>query len=148
MSITIEIIEPVNAKHLIEALDEYQKTLYPPESNHLDSIEILSAPNVRFYGAIENEEIIAIGSVKLFEDYGEIKRIFVPVPHRGKRLAQKIMAAIEQELVKNNICASRLETGPESIEAVSLYSKLGYKTRQAFGNYQADPLSVFMEKKL
>ena len=148
MSITIEKIDPKEAEHLIAELDEYQKTLYPPESNHLDSIETLSAANVRFYGARENEQIIAIGSVKLFDDYGEIKRIYVPVAHRGKRLAQNIMAVLETELIANGIFISRLETGPQSKDAIGLYLKLGYLERGKFGTYKLDPLSTFMEKKL
>ena len=148
MSINIERIDPKEAEHLIHELDEYQKTLYPPESNHLDSIETLRAANVRFYGARENAEIIAIGSVKLFADYGEIKRIYVPVAHRGKRLAQNIMAVLEAELVANGIFISRLETGPESKDAIGLYLKLGYVERGKFGSYPLDPLSTFMQKNL
>jgi len=148
MSINIEKIDPKEAEHLIHELDEYQKTLYPPESNHLDSIETLSAANVRFYGARENGEIVAIGSVKLFDDYGEIKRIYVPVAHRGKRLAQNIMGVLERELMANGIFISRLETGPQSKDAIGLYMKLGYAERGKFGSYPLDPLSTFMEKKL
>jgi putative acetyltransferase len=146
MSVTIEKIDPKEAEHLILELDEYQKTLYPPESCHLDSIEALSAPNVHFYGARENNEIIAIGSVKLFDDYGEIKRIYVPIVHRGKQLAKKIMAVLENELVNNGIYLSRLETGPKSKDAIGLYLKLGYTERGPFGSYKTDPLSTFMEK--
>lgn len=148
MSVIIEKIEAREAKHLIHNLDEYLKTLYPPDSNHLDSIETLSAPNVLFYGARENNEIIAIGSVKLFDDYGEIKRIYVPIAHRGKQLAQNIMIVLEDELAANGIYISRLETGHKSKDAIGLYLKLGYIERSRFGSYKADPLSTFMEKKL
>ena len=103
MSVTIEKIKPIEAKHLIDELDEYQSTLYPPDSLHLDTIETLSAANVHFFGVRENGEIIAIGSVKMFEDYGEIKRIYVPVLHRGKQFAQQIIAVLESQLINNGI---------------------------------------------
>ncbi|NQZ30216.1 MAG: GNAT family N-acetyltransferase [Oceanospirillaceae bacterium] len=148
MPVTIEKINPLEAQHLINELDAYQSTLYPPDSLHLDSAETLSTANVSFYGAKENEQIIAIGAVKMFEDYGEIKRIYVPVAHRGKQLAQKIMAVLESELLAKQIYCSRLETGPASKDAISLYSKLGYIERGPFGSYKPDPLSTFMEKKL
>lgn len=148
MSVIIEKIDPLEAEHLIQALDEYQRTLYPSESLHLDTTETLSAANVRFYGARESAEIIAIGAVKMFDDYGEIKRIFVPVKHRGKQLAQKIMAVLESELIDHHIYLSRLETGPASKDAIRLYLKAGYIERGPFGSYPSDPLSTFMEKKL
>ncbi len=148
MSVTIEKINPVEAKHLIDELDQYQSTLYPPDSLHLDTIETLSAANVRFFGVRDNGEIIAIGSVKLFEDYGEIKRIYVPVLHRGKQFAQQIIAVLESQLINNGIYLARLETGPKSRDAIGLYLKLGYFERGPFGSYQPDPLSTFMEKKL
>lgn len=148
MPVIIEKIDPSEAKHLIHELDEYQSTLYPPESLHLDNTETLSAENVSFYGARENNHIIAIGAVKLFTDYGEIKRIYVPIAHRGKQLAQKIISVLEGELTANGIDLSLLETGPKSKDAIGLYLKLGYTERGPFGSYQPDPLSTFMEKKL
>lgn len=148
MGVEIEIIDPAAAADLIDELDAYQKTLYPPESNHLDSIETLKQSNVRFLGATEAGAIIAIGSVKIFDDYGELKRIYVPKRHRGKGLAQRIVKALEQELLTHGVRVSRLETGPKSVAAIRLYEKLGYVERGPFGSYPPDPLSTFMEKRL
>ena len=78
--LTIKPVDPTQdeVRHLIEQLDEYQSGLYPPESNHLDSIEELSKSNAFFLAAYRNSEICGIGSVKIIEDYGEIKRVYVP----------------------------------------------------------------------
>lgn len=148
MDVEIEVIDPAAAADLIDELDAYQKTLYPPESNHLDSIDTLKQSNVCFLGAIEAGDIIAIGSVKIFDDYGELKRIYVPKRHRGKGLAQRIVRALEQELLTHGVGVSRLETGPKSVAAIRLYEKLGYVERGPFGSYPPDPLSTFMEKHL
>lgn len=144
----IEQIDPDEAENLISELDEYQKKLYPPESCHLDSLETLQGSNVRFYGVIEDGEIIAIGSVKLFTNYGEVKRLYVPVEQRRKGLAKMIMGKLEDTLIKNSIYISRLETGPESREAIKFYLNFGYIEREKFGDYKDDPLSTFMEKLL
>ena len=144
----VKQIDPVEAKGLIAELDEYQNKLYPPESCHLDSIETLQSKKVRFYGVVENNEIIAIGSVKLFEKYGEIKRLYVPIAQRRKGLARMLMAELENVLVRNNIFISRLETGPYSKAAIQFYSNYGYKERDKYGAYKEDPLSTFMEKSL
>ena len=144
----IRHINPIQAKALIEELDSYQSRLYPAESCHLDSIETLQADNVTFLAAFENQEIIAIGSVKLFDTYGELKRIYVPKKQRGKQLAQKIIAALELVVKQQQLDWVKLETGPASVEAVNLYKKLGYQKCQKFGNYQDDPHSIFMQKQL
>ena len=98
----IKLIDPINAEDLIKELDEYQSKLYPPDSCHLDSIETLRDENSYFYGAIENEEIVAIGSVKIFSDYGELKRIYVPPKQRKKGLAVKIINKLETLLISKN----------------------------------------------
>ena len=144
----IELINPERAESLINELDVYQSKLYPPDSCHLDNIETLQSENVYFYGAIENNEVVAIGSVKLFQDYGELKRIYVPISQRRKGLAKRIIEKLESLLISKKIFLSRLETGPYSKDAISLYEKLGYSICDKFGSYKDDPLSTFMEKKL
>jgi len=144
----IEMINPKDAEHLIIELDAYQSTLYPSESCHFDSIETLQSSNVKFCGVIEKSNIIAIGSVKIFNDYGELKRIYVPIAHRGKGLAIKIIQKLESLLLDCNIQIVKLETGPYSKDAIQLYEKLGYGICDKFGSYNDDPLSTFMEKQL
>lgn len=144
----IQRIDPKQAENLIKELDAYQSKLYPPDSCHLDSIEMLQNENAYFYGVIENEEIVAIGSVKVFDNYGELKRIYVPPTQRRKGLAKKIIDELEALLISKDIFLSRLETGPYSKDAIGLYRKLGYSICEKFGAYKDDLLSTFMEKKL
>jgi len=144
----IQRINPKQAENLIKELDAYQSKLYPPDSCHLDSIETLQNENAYFYGVIENDEIVAIGSVKIFDNYGELKRIYVPPTQRRKGLAKKIIDKLEALLISKDIFLSRLETGPYSKDAIGLYEKLGYSICGKFGSYKDDLLSTFMEKKL
>ena len=144
----IEIIDPSRAKHLIDELDAYQASLYPAESNHLESLEVLRSERMVFLGALEDGAVLAIGSVKLCEEYGEIKRLYVPHTHRGKGLAKKIMVELERLLADRELAWARLETGVHQSEAIGLYEALGYCMCEPFGDYLPDPLSVFMEKKL
>lgn len=146
--ITIVEIDPEEAIRLIEELDAYQASLYPAESNHLDSLDTLRHENVTMLGAKKNKHLMAIGAVKVFRDYGEIKRVFVPEIHRGKGLAKKLMAALEQILIDRSIGAAKLETGIHQHGAIGLYQKLGYQVCLPFGSYRPDPLSVFMSKNL
>ena len=144
----IETIDPGRALHLIDELDAYQASLYPAESNHLEPLEVLRSDRMVFLGVIEGDEVLAIGSVKLCEGYGEIKRLYVPHPQRGKGLAKKIMVELERLLADRKLAWARLETGVHQSEAIGLYEALGYRMCEPFGDYLPDPLSVFMEKKL
>jgi putative acetyltransferase len=58
------------------------------------------------------------------------------------------MEALENHLVEQARPYARLETGIHQPEAIGLYQKLGYYRINPFGDYQEDPLSIFMEKKL
>lgn len=141
-------IDPGQARSLVDQLDVYQAALYPAQSNHLDSLDTLCRENVKMFGAKERGQLIAMGAVKIYRDYGEIKRVFVPPAHRNKGLAKKIMAALERCLVQQSIRFSKLETGIYQKEAIALYQKLGYQQSLAFGPYTPDFFSVFMVKKL
>jgi len=148
--IRIKQVDPTRAEviELIHQLDEYQESMYPPESNHLDSIAELSKPNVIFHAAYADSEICGIGAVKVLNDYGEIKRLYVPEKHRGKGIAKEIVKELENCLVNRSIFTARLETGIHQHEAIDLYKKRGYSEIAPFGDYTEDPLSVFMEKKI
>ena len=141
-------INPAEAAGLINELDDYVSALYPPESNHLESIEDLSRNNVRMFGCKINGQIVATGAVKLMDTYGEIKRLYVSPQCRGKKIASEMMERLELEIQKNNLEFSRLETGIHQPEAIALYKNHGYVTCRPFGNYTEDPLSLFMEKKI
>ena len=148
--ILIQQVDPTQGQvaELIHQLDEYQESMYPSESNHLDSIDELSKTNVDFLAAYADSEICGIGAVKVLNDYGEIKRLYVPEKYRGKGIAKEIVKELENCLVKRSIFTARLETGIHQHEAIDLYKKLGYSETAPFGDYTKDPLSVFMEKKI
>ncbi|MGB8326252.1 MAG: GNAT family N-acetyltransferase [Steroidobacteraceae bacterium] len=150
------IIRPLDpedpaAERFIGQLDAYQIALYPPESNHLESIAALKRPNVAMFGGYLGDELVACGAVKFMDDdgrYVEVKRVFVPQGYRGRGLAQAIMAHLEAHALRQGVTVARLETGVRQPEALRLYEKLGYTYREPFGRYRVDPLSVFMEKRL
>lgn len=145
---TLQRIQPQCAAHLIAELDDYLNMLYPAESNHLATITALSQPNVKMMGYYQDGVLCAIGAVKVTADYGEIKRVYVQPAHRGQGLARQIMYALEAILLKKNRQFAYLETGIYQPAAIALYQRLGYVECQPFGDYQPDPLSVFMVKPL
>lgn len=136
-------------RDMISALDAYQASLYPPESNHLEPVEKLVTPDYYFIAAWQDHEVLGMASFRRIKKaYVEIKRLYVPHQYRGMGLAIRLMDALEKKAVQEGYPEARLETGIHQNEALKLYEKLGYEQTGPFGLYQADPLSVFMCKKL
>ena len=136
---------------LLQQSRDYQNELYPAESVHQDDTSSLLSGGVYFIGAYSGKVLLGIGAVKLFDTvpaYGEIKNLFIPPEHRGLGAAKVIMAALESHLVDKEVNLCRLETGPSQIESIGLYQRLGYRKCGLYGDYQPDPLSLFMEKEI
>lgn len=136
---------------LIEALDAYQLSLYPAESNHLDSLDELGKSNVLFLCACDGDTVVGCAAAKVVEDaerYGEIKRMYVAPAYRGQGLSRRLLRELEGCLLDRDVQIARLETGIRQPEALALYERTGYRKRTPFGNYTDDPWSVFMEKNL
>ena len=149
MHIALESVDQPDIVALIDALDAYQGALYPAESNYHLSVEALKARNVLF--AVVRDDagvVIGCGAVVLFDDYGELKRMFVPQAQRGRGVAKAIITYLEAHAVQRNCQLLRLETGIHQPEALSLYASAGYERRGPYGDYPEDPLSVFMEKAI
>lgn len=143
-------LEP-GIRSLIDALDAYQLSLYPAESNHLDSLDELTAGNVIFLCACSEQTAVGCGAVKVLEipeRYGEIKRLYVEPAYRGQGLSRRLMEELEARLLDRDVHIARLETGVHQPEALGLYERMGYHERAPFGDYVEDPLSVFLEKQL
>jgi putative acetyltransferase len=59
-----------------------------------------------------------------------------------------LLVDLERRMRLAGIRLVRLETGNFQAEALQLYQSAGYVRRGPFGEYEIDPLSVFMEKQL
>ena len=147
----VSAVDAARIRKLVARSDAYLSALYPPQSNHAEPLDALLGPDAVFLVADVDGEPAACGAVKFCngaERYGEIKRVFVAEEHRGKRLAISIIDRLEAKLIANDIRLVRLEAGPLQPEALGLYRRLGYAECGPFGDYVADPLSVFMQKRL
>jgi putative acetyltransferase len=122
--------------------------LYPPSSNHFLDLDQLARPDIRFFVARRDGAPLACGALRVAAGYGEVKRMYVAPAARGQGLGRAILATIEGEAVREGLAVVRLETGARQPEALALYRSAGYVDCGPFGEYQRDPLSLFMEKRL
>jgi GNAT superfamily N-acetyltransferase len=134
---------------LVEALDDYQRGLYPAESNHLLDLAALLRPEVLFAVARDVQgEAVGIAALVQQGDAGELKRMFVPTSQRGRGTAKALLAWLQAQALRRGLRRLQLETGIHQPEAIGLYERAGFVRRGPFGDYREDPLSVFMEKPL
>ncbi|ENN85721.1 putative acetyltransferase protein [Rhizobium freirei PRF 81] len=148
LRITVESPRQNGVVRLLDMSDAYAASLYPPQSNHMLDLASLEKPGVTFWVArIEGNIVGCCALVEAGDGTAEIKRMFVDPAARGRSVARKLMETIEATALEKRLAAIRLETGIYQPEAISLYKRFGYVEIPAFGSYQPDPLSLFMEKR-
>ena len=134
---------------LIVESDAYMRSLYPAGSNHLIDAEALAAPDTVFLTG--RRDGILLGSIAyrvVAPGHAEMKRLFVREHARGAGIGRKLLMALEDEARRRGIDRISLETGIKQPEAIGLYRACGYQGCNPFGDYRADPLSLFMTKRL
>ncbi|HEY0586185.1 MAG TPA: GNAT family N-acetyltransferase [Pseudoduganella sp.] len=147
MDIKLETPNQPEVVALIDLLDTYQLSLYPPESVYALDMNSLLQPNVLFAVARNPDgAAVGCGAIVVTPEYGEVKRMFVHPSARGQGVAQRLLGMLETEALSRGCRQFMLETGPSQPEAIGLYQRLGYRVRGPYGDYRDDPLSVFMEK--
>lgn len=151
MSVTITLETPRQPEivRLLEMSDAYAASLYPAESNHLVDSNTLEKPNVSFFAARNDGEIVGCCAlVEAGDSTAEIKRMFVDPHARGLKIGKLMLEALVELGRQRGVKAIRLETGISQPEAIGLYHKAGFVDIEPFPPYKPDPLSMFMELKL
>jgi ribosomal protein S18 acetylase RimI-like enzyme len=137
------------ARLLVEELDALLALNYPPESRHGYGVEKLLRENVAFFVVYVDGVPAACGGVQPFGDeYAELKRMYVRPQYRGKGLGKQLVEHLSRHAADRGIDVIRLETGVRQVEAVGLYTRMGFERIPPFGPYREDPVSICMEKRL
>ena len=151
-------IEPVphpsdEIRVLIEELDRALAMDYLPEQRHGLNFEAIFAPNIRFFVARLDGAAAGCGGVALFDDFAEVKRMYVREQLRGGGIADALLSQIEREARGAGLTVLRLETGDSLAAALRFYGRSGFTPCAPFGAYLKMPheaivRSVFLEKRL
>ena len=97
----------------------------------------------------DGEKPIAIGAYKEFEPkVAEMKRMYTLPEYRGKGIAGRILAELENWAKEEGYTTSILETGHMQADAIGLYKKSGYEFMENFGQYAGVDNSVCMKKMI
>lgn len=154
MPFTITAASPdtPDAVALIGELEAQLDPLYPRASRHGLSVAQLLDQGVAFFIIRMEGEPVGCGGVLLVgaDDgaYGEVKRMYVRPPFRGRGLAGALLDHLASYTLAQGVTLLRLETGIHQHDAIALYERAGFTPIPPFGDYQEDPLSLFFEKRI
>lgn len=147
VAIARESPDTPDARRLIDELENYIGPMYPRESQHGYTVEMLIEEGVDFHVVRVGGEAIGCGGVQVHgSEYAELKRMWIRPEHRGRGLAKLLVERLAEAAAGAGAPVLRLETGIHQYEAIALYERMGFVEIPAFPPYQPDPLSVFYER--
>jgi putative acetyltransferase len=125
--------------------------LSPPESVHALDLERLRNPEITFWTAWEDAQLIGCGALKELDAlHGEIKSMRTPEALRRRGAGRAILNHIIAVARTRGYQRLSLETG--SMEAFRpaqmLYESAGFSFCGPFAEYREDPLSAYMTLQL
>ncbi|MFN0279489.1 MAG: GNAT family N-acetyltransferase [Pyrinomonadaceae bacterium] len=147
-------IDDLSGTEIFELLEEHRQSMFahsPPESVHALDIEGMRKPDMTFWSAWENAEIVGCGALKeLDTQHGEIKSMRTVTSQLRKGVGRKILEHIVSEAEKRGYNRLSLETGSADAfkPAQQLYANFGFEFCGPFADYVEDPYSVFMTKEI
>lgn len=147
-------IDDLTGTEIIGLISEHLQSMFdqsPPESVHALGIEKLRAPDITFWSAWEQGELLGCGALKdLGNHHGELKSMRTSVNHLRKGVASNLLVHIIEEAQKRGFRRLSLETGStEGFEAArKLYERFGFEYCSPFADYVEDPYSAFMTREI
>jgi putative acetyltransferase len=147
-------VDDLSGGEIHSLLNEHVQSMYlhsPPESVHALDLGGLKKPEITFWTAWENGELLGCGALKeLDKTHGEIKSMRTAANHLRKGVAKQMLRHIVAEAVRRRYARLSLETGSmEAFEpARRLYLDVGFAYCGPFAEYVEDPYSVFMTMEL
>jgi GNAT superfamily N-acetyltransferase len=146
-----EPLDSPASRDLIALLDAEIASRYPEPGAlqfRLDPDEVAPGRGA-FVVAFAGELAVACGGVRVIDGgAAEVKRMFVVPAQRGRGVAGRVLAVLEERARGLGATRLVLETGTRQPEAIALYVRSGFSRIEPFGEYVGEPLSVCMGKSL
>ncbi len=123
----------------------------PPESRHALDLDRLRRPEIHFFSAWEDGQLLGCGAFKrLNDEHAEIKSMRTDPAHLRKGVATALVAHLIEEARAAGFERLSLETGSVTHfdPARKLYEALGFQYCGPFADYVEDAFSVFMTRRL
>ncbi|MDQ0200436.1 GNAT family N-acetyltransferase [Neobacillus ginsengisoli] len=147
-------LDDLTGSEVAELVGEHLQSMAkhsPPESIHALNLERLKKPEITFWSAWEQGELLGCGALKELDgQHGEIKSMRTSSSHLRKGVAKRLLQHIIEEAKQRGYQRLSLETGSMYAfePAKRLYASYGFQYCKPFSDYIEDPNSVFMTMEL
>jgi ribosomal protein S18 acetylase RimI-like enzyme len=121
-------------QNIIAAERPFDKTLKSGHIHYYDIEEMIKAPHIEVVVAESNGEIIGSGYARIetakaylaHQQYAYLGFMYVDPSHRGQGVNKKIVEALKQWSIEQNITELRLEVYNNNLAAIKAYEKVGF----------------------
>ncbi len=147
MRIQIDDLLRPEVHALLEEHLQNMHALTPAKSVHALDLDRLRQHGITFWSAWEGPQLLGCGALKeLDARHGEVKSMRTPAELRRRGAGRAILAHIVDVARSRGYEWLNLETGAHEAFAPAhrLYAAFGFARCGPFGDYRADPNSVFM----
>jgi len=147
-------LDDLTASPVIDLLREHLQGVAlpsPPESIHALDVDALRRPEISFWTAWQDGELLGCGALKQLDaQQAEVKSMRTAARHLRKGVAAALLRHIVDEARRRGCCRLFLETGSAAafVPAHRLYASFGFVRCEPFADYVPDPYSVFMSREL
>jgi len=114
----------------------------------LDSTDIVDGVGALLMAELDGVPV-GCGAFRVMDDQpgsAEIKRMYVTLFGRGKKIGPALLAELEREAAAIGVQRFALETGPRQPEALKIYESAGYTVCEPWGHFVGRDLSICMVK--
>jgi GNAT superfamily N-acetyltransferase len=109
-------------------------TLKKGDIHYYNLTEMIEAPHIELVVALLGEEIVGSGYARIedsqhfyqYSQHAYLGFMYVSPAHRGKGVNQKIIEALKQWAIGQNMREMRLEVYKDNLPAIKAYEKVGF----------------------
>lgn len=137
-------VRAVLARHLAFAHE-----VTPPEGVHVLGVDALAGPDITFFSARVDGEVLGVGALKQLDaSHAELKSLHTVEEARGKGVARALVAHLLAVAGERGCRRVSLETGDMAAfaPARALYTVMGFVPCEPFGEYVSSPTSACMTR--
>jgi len=144
-------LDNVDVELLIANLNSDLYSRYPEPNALIFSLEtadIVDGVGTLLMAELDGEPV-GCGAFRVMDDQpgsAEIKRLYVTLAGRGKKIGSALLAELERAAAAIGVSRYALETGPRQPEAQRVFERAGYVVCEPWGQFVGKDFSICMEK--
>jgi GNAT superfamily N-acetyltransferase len=131
--------DPAVQKLVSEALGDLSRRYGGSGDDTPVSLTDFDPPDGEFFVATDGDELLGCAGWRRHGDDAELKRMYTAPAARGRGVARRVLAAVEESARAHGLRRVVLECGSKQPEAVGLYTSCGYHRIEDFGFHQGYP---------